>query len=244
MIDRATEPHTQDKPNLGVVYILRAEGTNLYKIGYSKLSAESRRDAMQTGCPFDLTVVSETCGTLEDEQRMHEMFASKRKRGEWFELDLGEVWRAVSELTEIANKHTMLSFGVDVVLTEYGWLAERIRRRLELMNVPNRTRVAPIGAAPTDAAIFEALKGARMAVWVCSQPAQEGGFEVGNRILKIGGSRLGGNFFTFFLWSDLRRWNDPESHTKIYKMARDIIRVSKNPPRFVPGADAFRGEVA
>ena len=35
-----------------MIYLIRAEETNLYKIGYTANSPETRMESLQTGCPY------------------------------------------------------------------------------------------------------------------------------------------------------------------------------------------------
>ena len=70
-----------------MIYLVKAEGTNLYKIGYTGGKAKSRVKAMQTGCPYRLSIIKEVEGSQCREKLLHEAFLGKRKQGEWFELD-------------------------------------------------------------------------------------------------------------------------------------------------------------
>ena len=70
-----------------MIYLVKAEETNLYKIGYTAGTAEARIKSMQTGCPHKLHLVEEVEGCLEKEKWLHEFFSKNRKQGEWFEFD-------------------------------------------------------------------------------------------------------------------------------------------------------------
>jgi hypothetical protein len=76
---------------MSTVYVLRAKGTNLVKIGFTAGDVEERRRALQTGCPHELVVELTFAGTMEDERRAHERWTDRRRVGEWFELTAGEV---------------------------------------------------------------------------------------------------------------------------------------------------------
>ena len=67
------------------VYFIRAEGTDLVKIGVTNDPA--RRLAMlQTGSPTKLTLWFVILGNREREVEIHEQFSGARKFGEWFQI--------------------------------------------------------------------------------------------------------------------------------------------------------------
>ena len=70
-----------------MIYLIRAEKTNLYKIGYTSGKAEDRVKALQTGCPHKISIVRELMGDQTREKRLHSIFSKYRKEGEWFEFD-------------------------------------------------------------------------------------------------------------------------------------------------------------
>lgn len=69
------------------VYLLECQG--LYKIGMTTRDTAQRIADLSVGNPFDITCVAEIyragCSSLETQ--LHNKFASKRVRGEWFKLD-------------------------------------------------------------------------------------------------------------------------------------------------------------
>lgn len=69
------------------VYVMRAKGTNLCKIGFTSGDVEERRRALQTGCPHELIVELTFAGNQEDERRAHRIHRERRLVGEWFQLD-------------------------------------------------------------------------------------------------------------------------------------------------------------
>lgn len=68
------------------VYIVRALGTDFYKIGYTASSPKVRMQALQTGCPYELKLVAWFAGDESDEAYLHRLFGDHRVRGEWFQL--------------------------------------------------------------------------------------------------------------------------------------------------------------
>ena len=67
-----------------MIYLIKAEDTNLYKIGYTAGKVEDRLSGMQTGCPHKLSIVKTVKGDTRQEKWLHEKFINNKKRGEWF----------------------------------------------------------------------------------------------------------------------------------------------------------------
>lgn len=75
-------------------YVIGIEGSPLVKIGYTSVKPQERRGALQTGLPFELTLLWSAPGDFESQ--LHDMFAEHRVRGEWFDLTpLGDPVRVV-----------------------------------------------------------------------------------------------------------------------------------------------------
>ena len=89
--------YTQPPPRPpGFVYLIVA-GSRV-KIGYSA-NPWSRLAELRTGSAIEMTLVSMTLGTIEDESALHRQFAEHRVQGEWFNLE--------GELAEfVANRST------------------------------------------------------------------------------------------------------------------------------------------
>ncbi|GAB3552909.1 GIY-YIG nuclease family protein [Spirosoma fluminis] len=67
------------------VYLMRNEQAGLYKIGRSR-NPSTRERTLQATEP-QITLIKAYPGTSKDEAHLHEFFAHKRIRGEWFNLD-------------------------------------------------------------------------------------------------------------------------------------------------------------
>lgn len=63
------------------------------KIGFSD-DPFGRRDQLQTGCPFKLSVYGTIPGDKSTESKLHERFKYLRQSGEWFYLS-DELWEFV-----------------------------------------------------------------------------------------------------------------------------------------------------
>lgn len=68
----------------GVIYIAKCQ--DFYKIGHTTGDAEHRLSGLQTGNPFRVELVGTIPGTVSQERNLHQRFAHKRERGEWFRL--------------------------------------------------------------------------------------------------------------------------------------------------------------
>lgn len=81
-VDRQMNPTT--KPT-GYVYIIAAEGTQFFKIGYSE-NPQFRLAELQTGCPHFLKIIGQWPGSMEAESQIHIRLESCRGIGEWFSI--------------------------------------------------------------------------------------------------------------------------------------------------------------
>lgn len=74
---------------MGIVYLVHASGTNLYKIGMTINNVQKRVSELQTGSPHELKCIaalqSDEAHVMES--RLHHRFKNYRVRGEWFEFD-------------------------------------------------------------------------------------------------------------------------------------------------------------
>jgi hypothetical protein len=79
------------------VYLIQVDGTEIYKIGYTKSHPQKRLEALQTGNPHKLILVDfyPTLRATKIEAAMHNMYSSckadeyngERLLGEWFNLN-------------------------------------------------------------------------------------------------------------------------------------------------------------
>ncbi|NEQ65524.1 MAG: GIY-YIG nuclease family protein [Symploca sp. SIO2D2] len=78
----------RNKP--GYIYLIRAVGTDRYKIGLTTRSVEARfaeLNSSQSPFPLELIDWFETDDVTADEGYLHEKFASYRVHNEWFSFD-------------------------------------------------------------------------------------------------------------------------------------------------------------
>jgi hypothetical protein len=92
------------KIDKGYVYLIRAKGQNLYKIGKS-IHPEKRVKAIMGGLPMETEAIH--CAWFEDhgyaESQFHDIFSEKRQGGEWFILNEQDV----SMIMSIGQKYDL-----------------------------------------------------------------------------------------------------------------------------------------
>lgn len=71
-----------------MIYLIRAAGTDLVKVGFTDRVPVARLRALQVGCPHHLVLEHELPGGPLDERRLHAQLEQHRDRGEWFRLPL------------------------------------------------------------------------------------------------------------------------------------------------------------
>ena len=78
------------------VYLIQVEGTDIYKIGFTKSNPSNRVKALQTGNPFKLVLVNSysTLRATKVESALHNRYATYKVnedeyklQGEWFKFD-------------------------------------------------------------------------------------------------------------------------------------------------------------
>ncbi|MBN1202642.1 MAG: GIY-YIG nuclease family protein [Anaerolineae bacterium] len=76
----------------GKVYLLKSQ--SYYKIGMTRGSVEERVRSLKTGNPSKIEIVHviETNQPERVEAELHQQYAVKRVKGEWFKLTLLDVW--------------------------------------------------------------------------------------------------------------------------------------------------------
>lgn len=76
-----------------MIYVVRAMGTNLYKIGFtSRDDFEKRLSELQTSSPFDLEILLYIDGDQKDEKTIHDALSGFRQKREWFEIDTDRIF--------------------------------------------------------------------------------------------------------------------------------------------------------
>lgn len=83
------EPKKAKAKSMGYVYLMKDDNTGFHKIGFSK-KPEYRESTLQAQTPL-VNLVGKVAASIDVEKKLHNEFASKRLRGEWFNLDNDEV---------------------------------------------------------------------------------------------------------------------------------------------------------
>lgn len=69
----------------GWIYFVSPVGGGLIKVGFSRVSPESRLLGLQCGSPVPLEIIGRRRGVHADEQLLHYRLRDFRRHGEWFE---------------------------------------------------------------------------------------------------------------------------------------------------------------
>lgn len=109
-----------------MIYLVNAENTDLYKIGYTSVGVESRLQALQTGNPYKLNIIKQSDGSVSKEKYIQDWFCFKKTRGEWFQLNDDDVKNVIDmmidkkeHLTESKIQTKLLSFRTSVNNDKY-----------------------------------------------------------------------------------------------------------------------------
>lgn len=88
---------------LGWVYLVGSEGSDIAKIGYAA-NVEQRLIRLQTGSPVKLSILFKVRGDVRVERALHAAFAEYRTHGEWFR-DRDVLWHCFDWLMECCLDH-------------------------------------------------------------------------------------------------------------------------------------------
>lgn len=82
-----------DPNKVGFVYFLWAEGTNRFKIGFTRSDIDKRALAIMNYSPVPIRIQGVRFGSRHDEAALHSELKDYRLHSEWFELPEPVVWR-------------------------------------------------------------------------------------------------------------------------------------------------------
>ncbi len=74
-----------------MIYVIKAMGTNFYKIGFTGGSVQQRYKAISANCPLELTIFCTMEGGHTTEKELHRKLMAFHVRNEWFSLTTDEV---------------------------------------------------------------------------------------------------------------------------------------------------------
>lgn len=100
-----------------MIYFIQCGTNGPIKIGYTDNGAEERMAQLQTGCPYELSLLWVYNGDEWSEGRIHSQLAAERVRGEWFHPS-NNLFSFIEE--ELCNFYEILtSNGRHIDLYEY-----------------------------------------------------------------------------------------------------------------------------
>lgn len=96
----AAKSRKNKQETAGHIYMVRAIGTNLYKIGITSNSVSGRIKGIQTSSPHKLELVCSVFAKNHEqrEAELHTLLADKRTSGEWFCLSAPEAMWIMGEI--------------------------------------------------------------------------------------------------------------------------------------------------
>lgn len=80
----------------GFVYLLWGEGTQSFKIGFTRDNAGIRAGVIEKYSPVPIRIQGVIPGTVQDERALHRRLRAYRSHGEWFVLPEKVVWEVLS----------------------------------------------------------------------------------------------------------------------------------------------------
>ena len=117
----------------GWIYLVKAEGTNRYKIGRSKEPLR-RYQTLKRQSPYPLKVmeVFYTLDAATDEAHLHSVFAEHRIHGEWFEFE------KASDIEEFFKERNIERSKTNVAILAR-FLEKRLSRRFKITLTRDQT---------------------------------------------------------------------------------------------------------
>jgi hypothetical protein len=124
---------------VGWVYFIVCHETGRVKIGFTMGDPTKRARSLQTGCATELAVMAYHPGTRETERILHDRFASRRVRGEWFQISdelrayiISAIW-AMAEATLRAGGPLTewMAVGIDYSVSRLEALPESLSDLIE-----------------------------------------------------------------------------------------------------------------
>lgn len=76
-----------EPPRVTHVYLVRASGTNRYKVGFTSTAVEKRLSGLRTNAPYPLELVAYREGSKETESALHKILKPYSSHLEWFECE-------------------------------------------------------------------------------------------------------------------------------------------------------------
>lgn len=140
-----------------VIYIIQADHTAWYKIGWTCKPPNNRLATLQTGCPFRLRIRCTVKGTQEDELLVHKKLQHLRGNGEWFKLNEKEIrWLQSGFIGEPPSRRAIpkKSRGRRGALREHSAkISERTRLGLAKARAEGKRLGRPAEAGPSHEAV-------------------------------------------------------------------------------------------
>ena len=85
-----------------MIYLIKVEKHNIYKIGYTN-NIDERLQDLQGACPFKLSVHKTIDGEMIKEKILHRMYFHRQVLGEWFNFNKGWLKIVINSMNLLEN---------------------------------------------------------------------------------------------------------------------------------------------
>jgi hypothetical protein len=98
-----------------MIYLIKVEKHNIYKIGYTNNINERLQD-LQGACPFKLSVHKTIDGEIIKEKILHRMFFHRQVSGEWFNFNKSWLKIVTNTMNMLKN---MNDYHLDAIINDF-----------------------------------------------------------------------------------------------------------------------------
>lgn len=130
-------------------YVYVMQSGPYYKIGFTASDPAKRLTEIQVANPRPVFLVGAIQGTMQDERRLHQVYAAKRTHREWFALSHDDVGKILSESPKASDGKEVTG----VAFRERVGIADpaTVRFGRPAPSAPDLRPIGPIGPEPTGA---------------------------------------------------------------------------------------------
>jgi len=138
---------------MGIVYFLRAENKDLFKVGITRNDVDKRIGSIQTTCPYELHLY----GSVESpayqaiEREIHQEWKDRRRRGEWFTVGADDVNEMIRRYGGGQSPPLVM---LDTDRAEYAYDPESGTLYIRVADVAKRNKLYAIGLLSLNSTVY------------------------------------------------------------------------------------------